>query len=45
MTYAALNYDQRGLGFPRTLGGQVDIGAYQHQPSDRIFVDGLESEP
>jgi hypothetical protein len=34
-----LNYDQRGFGFPRTLNGGVDIGAYQHQ-GDRVFADG-----
>jgi predicted outer membrane repeat protein len=39
-----LNYDQRGFGFPRTLNGGVDIGAYQHQ-GDRVFADGSEPEP
>ena len=39
-----LNYDQRGFGFPRTLNGGVDIGAYQHQ-GDRLFADGSEPEP
>lgn len=40
-----LNFDQRGTGFPRTLSGKVDIGAYQHQPPQRIFVDGFDPEP
>lgn len=39
-----LNYDQRGFGFPRTLDGMVDIGAFQHQ-GDRFFADGSEPEP
>ena len=40
----ALNYDQRGFGYPRTLDGKVDIGAFQHQ-GDRIFASALEGEP
>ena len=40
----ALNYDQRGRGFPRTLDGMVDIGAFQHQ-GNRIFADGYDPEP
>lgn len=39
-----LNYDQRGVRFPRTLDANVDIGAYQHQ-GDRVLADGLEAEP
>jgi hypothetical protein len=35
--------DQRGAGFPRqAANGDVDIGAYQEQIRDRIFVDGFE---
>ncbi len=43
----ALSYDQRGIGFPRTLSGSVDIGAFQHQPDpgDRIFVGKFDPEP
>jgi hypothetical protein len=40
----ALQYDQRGFGFPRTLAGAIDMGAIQHQ-GDRIFASGLEAEP
>lgn len=40
-----LNFDQRGIGFPRTLSGKVDIGAYQREPTDRIFVGLFEGEP
>ncbi|MGA7298355.1 MAG: right-handed parallel beta-helix repeat-containing protein [Rhodanobacteraceae bacterium] len=39
-----LNFDQRGPGYPRTLSGLVDIGAFQHQ-GDRVFADGLEPAP
>jgi hypothetical protein len=39
-----LNYDQRGIRFPRTLDHMVDIGAFQHQ-GDRLLADGLEPEP
>ncbi len=41
-----LNYDQRGPRFPRTLpDGTLDIGAFQHQGTDRIFTNGFESGP
>ena len=33
-------YDQRGEGFPRTIGADTDIGAYES--SDTIFADGFE---
>lgn len=33
-------YDQRGVGFPRTLGADTDIGAYESD--DTIFADGFE---
>jgi len=43
---APLEYDQRGPGFPRTLpNGTIDIGAYQHQGSERIFANGFEPVP
>ena len=41
----ALAFDQRGIGFSRTLSGKVDIGAYQHQPTDRIFANRFEAGP
>jgi len=46
-TSFALAFDQRGIGYPRTLGGKVDAGAFQHQPAagDRIFADAFESGP
>ena len=34
-----LNYDQRG--FPRVVGDQADIGAFERQP-DVIFLDGFD---
>ena len=42
---AGLNFDQRGVGFPRLTGAGVDIGAFELQPSDRIFVAGFEAAP
>lgn len=46
ITLLPLNYDQRGPRFPRTLpDGTIDIGAYQHQGSDRILANGFESVP
>src|SRR5262249_46723759 len=27
----APDFDQRGLGFPRIVGGQIDIGAFESQ--------------
>ncbi|MGA2231393.1 MAG: choice-of-anchor Q domain-containing protein, partial [Tepidisphaeraceae bacterium] len=37
----SLTTDQRGVGFPRETGGQVDIGAFQLQPTTptTLFVD------
>jgi hypothetical protein len=34
--------DQRGSGFPRTLNGQTDIGAFEFDLSDVIFADGFD---
>jgi len=42
---APLQYDQRGFGFPRTTAGAVDMGAFQHSLSGRIFTFGFEAEP
>ncbi len=33
--------DQRGTGFPRVVGTQADIGAYE-APTDVIFANGFE---
>jgi hypothetical protein len=33
-------YDQRGVGFSRLSGGQVDAGAFESDP-DRIFTTGF----
>lgn len=38
---ANLLTDQRGPGFPRTLGGGTDIGAFELD-ADRIFADGFD---
>lgn len=39
-----LQYDQRGTGFPRTLDGKVDMGAWQGQ-GQRVFASGFEAGP
>ena len=39
-----LQYDQRGTGFPRTLDGKVDMGAWQGQ-GQRLFASGFEAGP
>ena len=36
-------YDQRGVGFARTVGPASDIGAFEEQIVDDIFKDGFES--
>lgn len=40
-------FDQRGPGFLRVFGGQVDIGAFelQREPEDEVFSDRFEAEP
>lgn len=35
--------DQRGNHYPRLVGTATDIGAFEVQPFDRIFIDGFES--
>ncbi len=37
-----LKTDQRGLGFPRTTGADVDIGAFEGVQVDKIFANGFE---
>jgi hypothetical protein len=37
---ASITADQRGLGYPRTTGASVDLGALQF---DTIFADGFDS--
>lgn len=34
--------DQRGNHYPRLSGEATDIGAFEVQPVDRIFIDGFE---
>ena len=38
----SVNYDQRGDGFPRVIGANADIGAYELNTADEIFSDGLD---
>ncbi len=38
---AAVNYDQRGPGYPRTIGASVDIGAFEAD-TDTIFANGFD---
>lgn len=45
---AALEFDQRGEGFPRVVGSAADIGAFEQQSppeDDTIFRDGFEGSP
>ncbi len=40
---AALDFDQRGNGFPRIAGAGADIGAFEVQGgNDRIFANGFD---
>jgi hypothetical protein len=34
--------DQRGVGFPRVIGTQADIGAFEFDTSDVLFRDGFD---
>ena len=38
---AAVNYDQRGPGYPRTIAANVDIGAFEAD-ADTIFANGFD---
>ena len=40
---AQLDTDQRGPGFARVVGFRTDIGAFEVQNSDFIFVDGFDA--
>lgn len=37
-----VSYDQRGDGFPRTIGAGTDIGAFELNTADVIFADGFD---
>ena len=39
---ANTNYDQRGDGFPRVIGANADIGAYELDINDLIFANGFD---
>jgi hypothetical protein len=39
---ANANYDQRGDGFPRVIGANADIGAFELDTADEIFSDGFD---
>ena len=36
------SFDQRGSGYPRVNGSAPDIGAYELEASDEIFVNGFD---
>ncbi len=40
---AAINYDQRGIGFVRSAGTSADIGAYESDP-DQVFGDSFDCD-
>ncbi len=39
---ANVSFDQRGSGYPRTIGGGTDIGAYELNTNDVIFANGFD---
>jgi len=39
---ASLSTDQRGTGFPRSVGGGPDIGAFEGVDTDTIFANGFD---
>ena len=44
-TATGAHYDQRGTGFPRSLGIDPDIGAVEVDPGDVVFNDGFDGCP
>ncbi len=38
---SALNFDQRGTGFPRQIGAATDIGSYEFDLTDLVFADSF----
>ena len=36
------SFDQRGSGYPRVIGSAPDIGAYEFEASDVIFVNAFD---
>jgi hypothetical protein len=38
----SVSYDQRGPGFPRVIGPNADIGAFELDTTDEIFSDGFD---
>ena len=39
---ANVSFDQRGSGYPRVIGSSADIGAYELDTNDVIFVNGFD---
>jgi hypothetical protein len=39
---AGYDYDQRGAGFPRVIGANADIGAFEFDLDDLIFANGFD---
>jgi hypothetical protein len=39
---AAVSYDQRGTGYPRVIGANADIGAFEFDTNDLIFANGFD---
>ncbi len=39
---SSLGTDQRGSGFPRTVNGTTDVGAFQQQVRDVVFASGFD---
>jgi hypothetical protein len=44
-TATGAHYDQRGTGFPRNLGMNPDIGAFETDPADVLFNAGFDGCP
>jgi len=41
----SLDFDQRGVGFDRVSGGQIDIGAFEVQPPPAPLLASISTEP